>query len=85
MGSQPIGMNGQAGDVGSAGDNLKQQKCGQQGQPACAGHQQGLAGAVPGSIRFMLKPDEQIRKNGGQFPEHEQGHHVVGADQSQHG
>ena len=68
-----------------AAGRFQQQYPHQQGQPAAARYQQGLFGIVAGFLRFMVEDDQQIGKDGGDFPEDEQQQQVVRHNDAQHG
>ncbi len=70
--------------VGAAG-RLEQDGADEQGQAPGPGHEQGLAGIVPGRGGGVVESDQQVGKNGGQLPKDEQEQQIVRHDDAQHG
>ena len=79
-----VALAHQAREFHRAAGLAQHQQPSQHGQPAAAGDQKRLPGRLPRFLAFVVEPDQQIRSQAGQFPEHVQREHVVGQDDSQH-
>ena len=62
----------------------QKQTCREQCEAAATRHEQCLSGRASSLRSFVLEPDEQIRREPGQLPEHEQGDDVIAEDHAEH-
>ena len=74
----------QLGHAGRTACPREQNGGGQQSEAPSARHEQRLRGGPSRVLAFVIEPDQQIRGESGELPEHEQHDDVVAENQTQH-